>query len=444
MKLEKVLFLPVEISTRELDSKLLIALEAAHQGFTVVLGSVQVLKLANALKTGIVFYKDASAPMESLFKALQSNDVRIVVHDEEGFVHLDDNVYMNARLRFNTIKYVDYFYTWGKHQANMVQKVVNEFSANTHIISTGHPRIDFLRSPFISTELNPKQKMILVNTKLAEYNHRLGVDGWMNILDSHSMIRNAKDRAFRLEQKEYKKELFLEYQKLIVRLSSEFKDYKIVIRPHPVENKKLWQDFCADFENVEVNWQGSISDWIEKSSVVIHTGCTTGLEAAIMKRPVISYKPIANSKFDIKLPDSVSNVVYSQDELISFIRNGAEKHSYEKIIEMLSTHIESLHGVFSYQKIVKSLVSIPAVKLINIRLSLPVLKLGFKSLDALRKLKRIVRPLEKHDPKFSTSQQAIEIKKSHLLGIMGYENQSVTVNQFSEEIYVLRKSGTSH
>lgn len=445
MRRQKILYLPVEISTRELDSKLLIAIEAALKGFTVVIGSVQVLKLASILKGGVVFYKDASAPMEGVFARFKSHDVKVVVHDEEGFVHLDDNVYMDARLRFNTIQHVDLFFTWGKHQADMVKKVAKEFSSSTQVIITGHPRIDFLRTPFNETKslLNysmQSDRIILINTKLAEYNHRMGSDGWMSILESHSMIRDDKDRALRLEQKEYKKKLFFEYQKLIQTLSKEFKGYKIVIRPHPVENKHVWVEFSKNFDNVEVAWQGSISEWIKNSRVIIHTGCTTGLEAAIMNKPVISYKPIPSSKFDIKLPDSVSKLAYSIDEVVELIKAKSLHMTYSEVLEVLSSHIHNLQGTFSYQDIVMHLSNIGSIKLKEFKLSAFFLKIIFYGMDVMRKFKRLLQKIERDDPKFSTSIEEIKDKKNSFLKLMNIESGVVEVNQFSEEIYVLKKN----
>lgn len=437
MSKEKVLFLSVEITTRELDSKILIALEAARKGFTVVLGSTHVLRLAEILKCGIVFYKDASAPMESVFKKLKSYRVPVIVHDEEGFVHLNEQTYVNARLRFNTIKFIDTFFAWGSHQASLIKHVLTEFNSQSKVAAVGHPRIDFLREPFIKTTSPVDEKIILINTKLAEYNHRMGDDGWISILDSQSAIRNDAERNLRLEQKEYKKALFFKYQELVTTLSKEFSNYKIIIRPHPVENKQVWLDFCKELKNVEVIWSGTIAEWIAKSEVIIHTGCTTGLEAAITGKPVLTYKPIADKRFDIKLPDSVSTAASTTSEVISFIRTREKQKTYSEVFEALSPHVNNLQGRYAYEDIVEHIEDIRPVKVKNIARLLPILKVYFVLRDSLVKIKRLGH-LEKTDPKFVTSIDEILDKKDSFLNLMRRPDVSIQVTQFSHEVYIFR------
>ena len=60
MKLNnKKLFLPIEILSREFDSKLLIAHKALEKGYSVVIGPKgAVYKSARSYGRGIYFYKD--------------------------------------------------------------------------------------------------------------------------------------------------------------------------------------------------------------------------------------------------------------------------------------------------------------------------------------------------------------------------------------------------
>ena len=433
-----ILFLPVEISTRELDAKLLVALAAAQEDFTVVIGSVQTLFLASLLKCGIVFYKDASAPLQKRFSQFKAAGVKVVVHDEEGFVHLDDRIYMNARLKFNTIRYVDLFFAWGRHQAAMIAEAIREFSSSARVAVVGHPRIDLLRRPFNNPEL--PENIILINTKLAEYNHRLGPNGWIEILERHSMIIDDHDRAMRLEQKAYKEKLFYEYQTLINLLSQEFKNHRIVIRPHPVENKQVWIDFAAQTQNVEVCWDGTISEWVRRSQVVIHTGCTTGIEAAIIGRPVISYKPIDNSKFDIKLPDSVSDIAHHPSEVISHIHafEARECRMSSSTLEILDPHIHNLRNAYSYEQIVAELT---ALRPISERKAWVwhICRLFFFVRDILKKYVKDRRGLESIDPKFKTSIQEVKDKIHFFSSVTGISSTNIVVTKFSDEIYVIEK-----
>ena len=61
------------------------------------------------------------------------------------------------------------------------------------------------------------------------------------------------------------------------------------------------------YKNVKVINDGSISEWIYNAKIVVHSGCTGGLEASVRGRPTISYLPFKSvhghplcDKFSIK------------------------------------------------------------------------------------------------------------------------------------------------
>ena len=434
------LFLPIETSTRELEAKLLIALEACNKGFDVLIGSKRLFRLAKYLGKGVFLYKDASAPMEEIFKDLQSRGVKIAVHDEEGFVHLDDLVYVNSRLRFNTIKYVDIFFAWGAQQANLVKAVVFEFNSSCKVITTGHPRIDLLRKPFTKIYPEMQQPTILINTKLAECNHRNGENGWIEILEKHSMIRTEEDIVQRHRQKQYKELLLKEYQLLISRLSQELPHHRIVIRPHPVENKTTWIDYAKNLPNVDVDWSESIAHWASQACVVIHTGCTTGIEAALLDKRVISYKPLSTTEFDIKLPDSISNIARTQDELISMIYSQEWPVQREHVVSTLNNHLKNIEEKWAYQEIVNELPG---------RLTFKPWKLRIKlvSFQLFMIIKKIIRAIVSNDHyknssvdnKFTIDRENLVLKINAFKSLLEMHSSNIVMNKIDDEIFLIKK-----
>ena len=77
---------------------------------------------------------------------------------------------------------------------------------------------------------------------------------------------------------------------LIPVLSKEFGDHTIIVRPHPSENHEPWVEISEDLPNVKVLYEGSINEWALAADVVIFNNCTTGVEAFLLERPVISYR----------------------------------------------------------------------------------------------------------------------------------------------------------
>ena len=89
-KKKSYLYIPVEISAREIDSKLLIALKAVKNGFTVVLGrKAPLIKHVLRGKPGIFLsIWGAHKNFKSLYKDIKEKGHNIAVVDEEGLITL--------------------------------------------------------------------------------------------------------------------------------------------------------------------------------------------------------------------------------------------------------------------------------------------------------------------------------------------------------------------
>ena len=46
--------------------------------------------------------------------------------------------------------------------------------------------------------------------------------------------------------------------------------------------------------------------WLKAANAVIHNGCTTGIEAFIVKVPAIAYRPVTAKAYELDLPNSLS------------------------------------------------------------------------------------------------------------------------------------------
>ncbi len=68
-------------------------------------------------------------------------------------------------------------------------------------------------------------------------------------------------------------------------------DHNIVIRPHPSERFEPWVERYAGCDRFHIMRAGNNLAWIMAAELVLHTSCTTGSEAALMERPVISLVP---------------------------------------------------------------------------------------------------------------------------------------------------------
>ncbi|WP_066161429.1 surface carbohydrate biosynthesis protein [Aliarcobacter skirrowii] len=443
--MRKFLYLPIESKVRELDSKLLLSIEAIKDDYIIIIGSKSMMSKLRYLPKGILVYKDSSYPMKDRFQELKELGHKIVVLDEEGFVQTNWDDYLNRRIKFDTINYVDLFLCWGLEQFNTLNGYISDISAKTKLYSTGHPRIDLLRSPISSYNNENKtvnKKCILINTKLGEVNHNKGKNGWINLLKSHNMIKNENELSFRYEQIEYKKALMESYISLLHEISHKFKEYQIVVRPHPVENIDKWRDLTNNLENVIVTNKKPIGYWIHQSDVVIHTGCTTALEAFIMDKPVITFKPIDDKRFEVPLPDSISLKATNEEQCVELIGklmdNNYDYDTYKKNgNEILCKNIESLEGEFAYEKIVKELDKLE-VQPVNFSF---ILQIKIKSLFLIQKIKSYAKKYLK--PTALNENQVfhkndIELSVHNLQKVIDMQDD-IIIDKLSENLYILWK-----
>ncbi|GEN45516.1 surface carbohydrate biosynthesis protein [Alkalibacillus haloalkaliphilus] len=336
------LFLPVEVKVRELDAKMLLAYYAAQEGFRVVIGEqTAVERAALELPQGIFFAKGYPDRYRSrVVKKMKTKGHRLVELDEEGLIMSDTNQYLQDRMNKANTEQIDQIYCWGTYQKELIENYVPQ----QNITLTGNPRFDLLKEKFrplyksrvksIQTSYGP---FILINTRFAIYNQKK---------PSH-----YKDH----EQYNYMKTLFQQFVKLIETVARQEPHQTIVIRPHPAENHRTYQKRFQSYDNVIIAPFGNVIDWILASEVVIHNGCTTGLEAFLLKKQSITYMPVEDQRYDVFLPNQFSDKVTTIGEVLQAIDNPTTVQPTRKQQNILDHYVSSSSTGQAYEKIINAL-----------------------------------------------------------------------------------------
>lgn len=68
-------------------------------------------------------------------------------------------------------------------------------------------------------------------------------------------------------------------------------DIAAVVRPHPAEDESYWQTKYQDADSVHVVTGTGHIPWTMAAEVLVHTTCSTGMEAAILGTPALSVTP---------------------------------------------------------------------------------------------------------------------------------------------------------
>jgi len=325
------LIIPVESQRRELDSKLLLACIAAKRGFPVLIGPNREIEFRIAsFPRGVYLAYRMKSGNSKLFRIIRKLGHEIVAWDEEALVHLPPEMYYSRRLSPEAVQMVSHLFAWGKDNVKLWRQY-SHLPPDTPIHITGNPRVDLLRPELNSLYrkeadqiLKRYGEFILINTN---FKH---VNAFYPFLNLFQPAKNPGEipkigRAaigMTLEYAkgfhEHKKALFQDFQQLIPALNQEFPEFKIIVRPHPIEDQQIYQRIAAQSKQVHVTNEGNVVLWLQAARALIHNGCTTGIEAYQLGVPVISYRSTVNDLYDngfYRLPNSLSYQCFNFEEL---------------------------------------------------------------------------------------------------------------------------------
>lgn len=335
------LIIPVESQVRELDAKLLLACIAAEQGFPVIIGSRAFTHFEIAsIPRGVYLAKSMRGISSSMFTILRQLGHEIVAWEEEALVHPPADTYFSLRLSPKTVRQVSHIFSWGEENADLMRQYP-ALPDNLPIHITGNPRGDMLRPeirPYFAAEVERLRDrfgdFILVNTNFSDVNPYIPSIG---LLIPKSRSRPARmgqaglgmSREFAEGLYEHKQAILADFRQLIPALARAFPERKIIVRPHPSENQQIYHTIAAEYQQVTVSHEGNVIPWLLATKVMVHNGCTTGLEAYVLGVPAISYLATLNEYYDYDfqgLPTRLSHQCFNFQELadtLSQILSGA-------------------------------------------------------------------------------------------------------------------------
>jgi surface carbohydrate biosynthesis protein len=325
------LIIPVENQVRELDAKILLACVAAERGFSVIIGSRAFVHFEVAsVPRGVYLAKSMRSLSNSMFRILRLLGHEIVAWEEEALVHPPPDTYFTLRLSPTTIRNVSHVFAWGQENVDLLRQYP-ELPANMPIHITGNPRGDILRPemrPYFDTEVERLRNLygdfILINTNFTDVNPfipNIGLFLPAKGPGGESRLGQAgigMSRQFAEGLWDHKQAILEDFQQLIPALEQAFPHLTIIVRPHPSENFKIYNDLAAQCERVKVTNEGNVIPWLLAAKTMVHNGCTTGLEAYVLGVPAISYLATFNEYYDYEfqgLPTKLSHQCFSFEEL---------------------------------------------------------------------------------------------------------------------------------
>lgn len=310
----------VEVSAREIDSKLLLAVVAASRGHSVILGDV-IWAARSKLLPPSIFHTKALTPWVEIIKRhseIVQRGHKITSLDEEAnLVRYEDD---NPDLRYGdkTVEQASAIFCWGHSGFTPLIKRYPQHSDK--IFVTGSPRADLWDSRFKdywrSALTLPQEPYLLISSNMGERDSRLSE--YLTFLRGAGYFDRdeGSDVRFLVAQAE-KMLVFASFVEAIKTLSSSANHYKIILRPHPRENLETWRVLLDGLPNVEVTREGSISSWLHGAFALLHNGCTTALEATLAGKAVISYSNF--DQHDLQLSNDLGSKATNLEELTALV-----------------------------------------------------------------------------------------------------------------------------
>lgn len=296
-KVHPLVYIPVEVKARELESRLLIAIYLAERGLTSLLGATWMLRhhgLAD-LPPGIALMKTLGRfDLLSLPPARARGHV-LAALDEEAFGRSDSDAIVHLNVHPDAIAMTDLFLMQGEAHRAAHARIYPTVAKR--MVVTGNPRTDLLSMTGSVDAARCAGGQILICLMSGTVNSAGRV--FANVIDDSfkgcgadlATPAGAAAAAVMRDCVAYEMAMIRRLHELIPAIARRFPDRRIIVRPHPVESPELWRTLCKGLHNVEVHNEGPLSDWLGQAAVAVFlSGCASGVDACLAGVPAVRFE----------------------------------------------------------------------------------------------------------------------------------------------------------
>ncbi len=344
MRKKRPVIIPIEVKSREFKSRVYLAARLLELGHKVYIGNSQILRKLKILSfaPGLILENDVTKSSSNYLKRLKNLGHLCLALDEEALCPISDSWYVKQRVDPKSLELLDTFFTRGNDDKKAIEECYK--CDPKKLVPAGNPRLDILRSN-LSPLLNyNSDSYILIISRFSRSNPFSITRDQVLSNVQRKFALNEKDMNFYKGYFNHTNKLFDHFINMSKSLAEKFLNRQVIIRPHPSENIDTWINYMESNQNVKISSFGTAEEVASGSSLVLHNGCTAGLESAILGLPVFSYMPIISDKYDVPLPNLVSTCYSNQFELFEAIEkkllsNHNVKKNSENIWKSINKYI---------------------------------------------------------------------------------------------------------
>lgn len=447
-------YIPIEIKKRDYLSRLLIAYFASEKGYKVYIGSKnQIDRFVKYSKPGIYLGLVTTATYTKFYSFLKKKKFKIFVIDEEGLITFDDNMYLNLKVSSKTLENIEKLFTWGEEHKKIISKKFPYFK--NKIISSGTPRFDLFLPKYRKIfEKNVKEikrnfkDFTLICGSFSFVNHFTKDLNYLKVLKSQNVIKNSDDEKKFLKYCKYNKQSFENFISLTIALSKKFKNHNFVYRPHPAENIDIYRENFKNYKNIIINNNHTLIEWIIASKCIIHSYCTSSIEALLVDRARFGLKENFDQEVHKTIPYEFSEISFDMNDLINKITLFYENNcNFSNLInyniDNLNRYVSNNKKELSSKKIVDEIYKIYPPNKKDDNKSSDYIK--FKTLNILRHLINLRHYFDKSYIKHNKylNHKIGNINFHEIQNDFGYfqkKNSSIIIKKIEKNLFFIHKN----
>lgn len=376
--MSKFVYIPVEKKTRELQSKILVALGLVEGGANVVVGFQKaVFAVASMAPRGVIFYKGLNKVQHEYMTVMARAGHAAVAIDEESLASSDSKFLM-----LNCWSDIAQAATRILCQGEVQRRALIDFrgAAPDQLVVTGNPRIDLLRPPFtdmirldVENIRREQGRFVLINTDYGSINGAtMTLDGFREMLVRVGYVdpTSPEDLELMEDRVIHDRNAMASVEALVLAMNTRMPERKLILRPHPTESDAPWRELAARVGNLTVVTGSRAPEWILAADCLIQTGCTTGVEAAVLGTPTIGMvcQPEGIVHPDLILTHRINPVMRSIDDVVDAIARldagvapELEARAEDKR-RLLEPHVRIDPEEFAYEKIARVILDMLAAQ----------------------------------------------------------------------------------
>ncbi|MGY6587770.1 MAG: surface carbohydrate biosynthesis protein [Wenzhouxiangella sp.] len=352
-RFKRLVLTSLDSPRRDFEWRLFLASRLARYGISSAIGSKSsIKKIQKRSRNAILFGRLSSAAGRSQSDRLwlesfnPSNTKWVFFHDEGGIYPewiYEQNVRRAYPEQFFKESYMSKVCFWGARQEQLFSD--HEYSHKFEVV--GAPRFDLMRKAHDPVDANAvkalRDRYGSFTLICARFNaaNRVGDEphalnkrfrdilveaGIADHSEHPDVIRQQFKRWNRVAHE------FPEFMCGIAELLIQNPESKFVIRPHPTEKASVYQEAFESFGNAYIDKSGDVRPFIRAANCVIHSECTTGLEAAVNEKPVINFRPwFGDENLGIAGMSEVGSVCRNAEDLVQLYRkvcHGGEANAW--------------------------------------------------------------------------------------------------------------------